>query len=150
MRKLFKVSVLFVILILMVVAVGSVAAEEGYQTESSGTAARINFELAGHVAQEGVYVIQEPGGRVVTTWYALDGWQDSGWLNDLSISFENVWVQVVYYPGPDTEGTEMVILNHAPDETYGWLSKGEAHALEVAWPDTEIAPGPGAADAAGE
>lgn len=73
----------------------------------------------------------------MASWYALDGWQDSGWLDNLKISRNEVWVQVLYYPGPDTEPTVMEILNHAPSEDYGWLAKGVAHALEVGWPESE-------------
>ena len=47
-------------------------------------------------------------------------------------------MEVVYYPGPDTEGTVLTILNHVPDEPYGWVASNEAHALEVAWPDQEL------------
>ena len=108
------------------------------EAEPEGAAVRIDFEVAGHAAKRGLYIVQTPGGGEIASWYALDGWEDSGWISNLEFGKETVWVEVVYYPGPDTEGTVMRILNHAPDEAYGWVSQGIAHALEVAWPDMEI------------
>jgi hypothetical protein len=95
---------------------------------------RINFEVAGEAAVRGLYLVQEIGGHNVTSWYALDGWQDSGWLKGLDISYENVYVRVLFYRGPDTDPVELVILNPAPDSSYGWMSWGVCHALEVGWP----------------
>ena len=95
---------------------------------------RINFEVSGHDAARGLYIVQETGGKLLASWYALDGWQDSGWFKDIDITHENVYVQVLYYRGPDTEPVELTILNHAPDSPYGWMSWGVCHALEVAWP----------------
>jgi hypothetical protein len=99
------------------------------------TCLRINFDVGGESAARGLYVVQEIGGHVLASWYALEGWQDSGWFYDIDITHENVYVQVLYYRGPDTEPIELKILNHAPDSPYGWLSWGMCHALEVAWPD---------------
>jgi hypothetical protein len=96
---------------------------------------RINFEVSGEEAKRGLYIVQETGGKVLASWYALDGWKDSGWFKDIDISFENVYVNVLYYPGPDTDPTVMKILNHAPDSPHGWMSWGICHAIEVAWPD---------------
>jgi hypothetical protein len=94
---------------------------------------RINFEIGGHVARTGLYVVQEIGGRVLASWYADEGWEDSGWIY-VDISHPSVYVQVLYYPGPDTEPVVMEMLNPAPDTPYGWLTRGMCHALEVAWP----------------
>ena len=146
MKKSIKMSALFgLVALMMLLVAGSAGAqdeEEVTQPDPEGTATRINFELTDDVAKEGLYVVQEAGGSIVATWYALDGWQDSGWLNHLDLTRESVWVNVLYYPGPDTEPTTLTILNHAPDETYGWLSRGTAHALEVAWPEAEPTPTP--------
>ena len=111
---------------------------EAAEADPSGTAVRIDFEIAGHQAKRGHYSVQVAGGAEVASWYALDGWEDSGWIDDLEIAGEEVYVDVLYYPGPETEPTVMRILNHAPDTESGWLSRGVAHALEVAWPDQEI------------
>jgi hypothetical protein len=118
---------------------GEVEAEESAPAEAkpSGTATRIDFEVSGDVTKEGLYVVQEVLAGEVASWYAMEGWQDSGWMEFLNISADDVWVQVLYYPGPDTEPTVLEILNHVPGKAYGWLSKGEAHALEVGWPDSE-------------
>jgi hypothetical protein len=140
MKKLVRLLALFGIATLVILlAVGSVGAQEDEadQPDPEGTATRINFEQSEDSALEGLYVVQETGGRIVATWYAEEGWRDSGWLNHLDLAHESVWVNVLFYPGPDTEPTTLTILNHAPKKTYGWLSRGTAHALEVAWPEAE-------------
>jgi len=114
-------------------------AAEPAETEPDGTAVRIDFELApGHSAKRGHYSVQALGGGEIASWYALDGWEDSGWITEVDIGNRTVWVEVVYYPGPETEGTVMRILNHVPGEPYGWAASGTAHALEVAWPDMPV------------
>lgn len=154
MKKLAGVGFLFIVVVLvMMLSVSLVGAQEGDAADGEAaaseeaapaevvpdkTAVRIDFELAGQEAKRGHYSVQVPGGAEVASWYALDGWQDSGWITDLELARDDVWVQVVYYPGPDTEGTVLTILNHVADEEYGWLGRGKAHALEVAWPDQEI------------
>ena len=162
MKNLVKVRVLFgIIALVMLLAVGSAGAleiepeiepgvdpvgegeiepepEAAPEAAPEGTAVRIDFEIAGHVAKRGHYSVQQLGGGEIASWYALDGWEDSGWISNVDIGNRTVWVEVVYYPGPDTEGTVMRILNHVPDEPYGWVANGMVHALEVAWPDQEI------------
>lgn len=96
---------------------------------------RINFEMGPDVAQRGTFVVREAGGRVLATWWAEDGWTDSGWIHDIDITFPSVYVQVFFVKGDGSEPIEMVILNPAPDTPYGWLTRGRCHALEVAWPD---------------
>lgn len=103
---------------------------------------RINFEVGGDVARRGLYVVQEVGGRVLYSWWAEEGWEDSGWVRDIDITFPTVYVQVFYHPGDGSPPIEMVMLNPAPDTTYGWLARGQCHALEVAWPsDVPVEPG---------
>jgi len=118
---------------------GGEAAEEAEAAEAgpSGTAVRIDFEVAGHQAKRGLYVVTEIGGAEYASWYALDGWEDSGWI-EFDLPLDAVYVDVLYYPGPDTEPTVMRMLNPAFEETHGWVARGVAHALEVAWPDQEI------------
>lgn len=96
---------------------------------------RINFDVGGQEARRGLYIVQEIGGQVYVEWYAEDGWKDSGWFKDIDIVFEEVYVYVVYYSGPDREPIYMKILNPAPDTPYGWMARGVCHAIEVAWPD---------------
>ena len=96
---------------------------------------RINFEVSGQAAHRGEYVVMEDGGRILARWQADNGWQDSGWFQGIDISFEAVYVKVLYYRGDGSPPIEMVILNHAPDSSYGWMAWGMCHALEVAWPD---------------
>ena len=147
MKKLVRNGALFGILaLLLLFVIGSVGAADSEgdvdapaEAAPSGTAARIDFELApGHAAKRGHYSIQVPGGAEVASWYALDGWLDSGWINDLEIGSETVLVDVLYYPGPETEPTKMRILNPAPGTEMGWLGRGMSHALEVAWPDQPV------------
>ncbi|KPK08966.1 MAG: hypothetical protein AMJ56_11135 [Anaerolineae bacterium SG8_19] len=104
----------------------------------NGTALRIDFEFTDDVARTGTYVVQEVGGGFVAEWYALDGWRDSGWIDELNISREAVHVQVLYYPTPEAEPTIMRILNPAGGTEYGWLARGIEHALEVEFPDEAI------------
>jgi hypothetical protein len=100
----------------------------------SNACVRIDFETGGDDAARGLYVVQETGGKLLASWYALDGWKDSGWIKEIDITHENVFVQVLYYRGPGAEPVVMRILNHAPGSPHGWMSWGVCHALEVAWP----------------
>lgn len=95
---------------------------------------RINFDVSGDEARRGLYVAQEVGGRYLAAWEADDGWKDSGWFYDIDITFPAVYAQVLYYHGPDVEPVYLKIVNPAPDTDYGWLARGQCHALEVAWP----------------
>jgi cell division septation protein DedD len=102
---------------------------------------RINFEMSGDSAQEGVYEVREVGGRLLYTWYAQEGWQDSGWVYGIDISFKNVYIEVFFVP-EDGPRINMDIMNPSPGTSYGWLSRGQCHALEVGWPDPNITPTP--------
>lgn len=95
---------------------------------------RINFEVAGQSARAGRYDVYEIWGRHLYTWYADEGWQDSGWIQPIDITFENVLVDVIY----SNNGSPITLsnVNPAPNTTHGWMSRGMCHALEVAWPDT--------------
>lgn len=95
---------------------------------------RVNFEIGPDSARRGTYVVQEVGGRVLTTWWADNGWFDSGWITDLKISFPAVYVQVLFVKGDGSDPIEMKILNPAPGTPYGWLAANQCHALEVAFP----------------
>ncbi len=95
---------------------------------------RINFDITGDEARQGMFLVQEVGGRHLISWDAADGWQDSGWFHDIDITFEDVFVQVLYYSSPGGEPIVMKIVNPAPGTEYGWMSRGMCHALEVGWP----------------
>jgi hypothetical protein len=94
---------------------------------------RINFEIGPDSARRGTYVVRETGGHLLATWWAEEGWMDSGWVRDIDISAPAVYVQVIFVKGDGTE-TVMRILNPAPGTEYGWVARGQCHALEVAWP----------------
>jgi citrate lyase gamma subunit len=94
---------------------------------------RINFEVGPDQARRGTFVVRETGGKVLATWWAEEGWMDSGWIEDIDISAPAVYVQVIFVKGDGTE-IEMKILNPAPDTSFGWLARGQCHAIEVAWP----------------
>ena len=100
---------------------------------------RINFEVSGGEAREGVYEVREVGGRLLYSWYAQAGWRDSGWIYGIDISFENVYIEVFYVP-QDGARVKMVIANPVHGTPYGWLSRGMCHALEVGWLDETITP----------
>ncbi len=95
---------------------------------------RINFEIGSDSARRGTYVVQETGGRVLATWWADEGWMDSGWVYDVDISYHSVYVQVFFVKGDGSDPVEMTILNPAPGTNYGWMTRGRCHALEVAFP----------------
>ena len=95
---------------------------------------RINFEVTGDVAQTGIYEVQEVNGRPLASWAALAGWQDSGWIANIDISFEAVHVRVLYQAGGGADPIEMAIANPAPGTSYGWVARGMCHAVEVGWP----------------
>lgn len=96
---------------------------------------RINWEISGHYTRPGTYVVSEVWGRVLTTWQTdRHDLQDSGaWLG-FDITFPAVWVTVTYHPGDGRPPVEMAILNHAPEHPWGWLARGQCHAIEVGWP----------------
>lgn len=96
---------------------------------------RIDFEMGPDVARRGTFVVKEVGGRVLTTWWADEGWTDSDWIYDIDITFPSVYVQVFFVKGDGSPPIELVILNPAPGTPYGWMTRGRCHALEVAWPD---------------
>jgi hypothetical protein len=102
---------------------------------------RINFEVSGGEALEGIYEVREVGGRLLYSWYAQEGWRDSGWIYGIDISFENVYIEVFYVP-QDGPPVKMVIANPSPGTPYGWLSWGVCHALEIGWPDETVTPTP--------
>ncbi len=95
---------------------------------------RINFEVSGDMAQAGTYEVREVNGRSLASWTAQAGWQDSGWLQDIEISFKAVYVNVFYLPGGSADPVQMAIWNPAPGTQYGWVARGMCHALEVGWP----------------
>lgn len=96
---------------------------------------RIDFEMGTGVARRGTFVVKEVGGRVLATWWADEGWTDSGWIHDIDITFEAVHVQVFFVKGDGSPPIEMTIINPAPNTPYGWMVRGRCHALEVDWPD---------------
>ena len=95
---------------------------------------RINFDVSGQEARRGLYIAQEIGGGVPVGWEADDGWKDSGWFQDIDVTFEAVYVEVLYYHGPGAQPVRMKMFNPAPDVDAGWVARGMCHALEVGWP----------------
>lgn len=96
---------------------------------------RINFEVAGHYAKPGAYVLSEVWGRVLHVWHTdKAGQQDSGAWVGFDITYPAVWVTVTYHPGNGGPPIDMAILNHAPDLPWGWVARGMCHAIEVGWP----------------
>jgi hypothetical protein len=157
MKKLVLVATLFAIVsLVMVFAVGTVGADSLHPPDSkpprtsggawlnkvysepAGAAARINFEMAGHRARPGLYVIVTREGKELASWYARGGETDSGWISDLTLPYRKVWVEVLYYSGPGANPARMRMLNNLPPKRFSWLARNTAHALEVAWPDEPL------------
>ncbi len=95
---------------------------------------RINFEVSGDVAEAGTYEVVEVNGHSLASWEAQAGWQDSGWIKDLEISYEAVYVNVFYHPADGSDPITMAIFNPAPGTDYGWVARDMCHAVEVGWP----------------
>jgi hypothetical protein len=95
---------------------------------------RVNFDMGGDEARRGAFVVREVGGAVLAIWEADNGWTDSGWIRDIDIPYPSIYVQVFFHKGDGSDPIEMTILNPAPGTSYGWLTRGKCHAIEVAWP----------------
>jgi LysM repeat protein len=112
---------------------------------TEGTAcARINFlkgldRYTGSPA-DGTYVISEFNGRGgLASWKARAGDVDSGWIEDINITFPQVHVVVSFYPADGGRPVVMQIVNPAPEsdyEDFGWLARGTCHAIEIQYPYT--------------
>lgn len=97
--------------------------------------AQFSFHQGGRSAQAGVYALHDVTGGQIAVWSAPAGAMASGWIYDLPVTFASVHARVLFYPryGGGT-AVEMRILNHAPDTTAGWLTRGLCHSLELAYP----------------
>ena len=95
---------------------------------------RINFEVSGDFALAGTYEVVELDGRPLASWTAQTGWQDSGWIRDIEISYDAVHVEVFFYSDNGGAPVKMAIYNPAPGTDYGWVARGMCHAVEVGWP----------------
>lgn len=97
--------------------------------------AQFSFHQAGRGAPAGVYALHDTTGGQIAAWSAPAGAMASGWIYDLPVAFASVHARVLFYPryGGGT-AVEMNILNHAPDSTAGWLTRGLCHSLELAYP----------------
>ena len=95
---------------------------------------RVNFEVSGDVAQAGSYEVVEVSGRSLASWTAKAGWQDSGWIHNIEISYEAVYVEVFYHDDSGGNPVKMAIFNPAPGTDFGWVARGMCHAVEVGWP----------------
>jgi hypothetical protein len=99
---------------------------------SKKACARINFEVSGDSALAGTYQLVETDGRLLATWQAQNGWEDSGWIT-VKIAHPSVYVQVFYLANPSAIPVELQIINPAPGTNYGWLTEDMCHAIEVGW-----------------
>lgn len=84
--------------------------------------------------QAGLYIMREVTNGDLVTWYAQAGQVDSGWFNDIAISFDAVHVEVWFYPADGSGPMKMQIVNHAPGRSDGWLARGMCHAIEIQYP----------------
>lgn len=108
---------------------------------------RINFEVSGAEAKLGLYQILEENGKPLVSWYAEEGWEDSGVFCEIDISYPAVKLLVNYYSGPGAQPEQMWVLNPPFEEVvgfsptydrwWGWkgaVARGQSVAVEVAWP----------------
>ncbi len=97
--------------------------------------AQFSFHQGRRSAQAGVYALHDVTGGQIAAWSAPAGAMASGWIYDLPVAFASVHARVLFYPryGGGT-AVEMNILNHAPDTTAGWLTRGLCHSLELTFP----------------
>ncbi|MBX3057194.1 MAG: LysM peptidoglycan-binding domain-containing protein [Anaerolineae bacterium] len=97
--------------------------------------AQFSFHQGGRSAQAGVYALHDVTGGQIAAWSAPAGAMASGWIYDLPVAFTSVHARVLFYPryGGGT-AVEMNILNHAPNTTAGWLTRGLCHSLELTFP----------------
>lgn len=75
--------------------------------------------------------MKEVGGTVIFVWNARDGQLDSGWIRDLYITREVVWVTVAFLPADGGPSIPIEIINPAGGTSYGWLQRGICHAIEI-------------------
>jgi LysM repeat protein len=98
---------------------------------------RFNF-LAGRDRYQGSragrYEMNEVTGKLLATWQAREGDVDSGWLSNLTTSFESVHIVVTFYPGDGSAAVNMQIVNPAGGTSYGWLTRNVCHAVEIQFP----------------
>lgn len=102
---------------------------------------RFNLELGrdsktGSVVP-GVYkMFEHSTGSELASWEAKAGWKDSGWLEDIKLAHaDGTYVEVYFYPTSGTPGSvKLEIINPAPGTSFGWLSPGICHAIELQFP----------------
>jgi hypothetical protein len=78
--------------------------------------------------------MNEVTGKLLATWQAREGDVDSGWLSNLTTSFESVHIVVTFYPGDGSAAVNMQIVNPAGGTSYGWLTRNVCHAVEIQYP----------------
>lgn len=84
---------------------------------------------------EGLYVLKEANGSQLASWYAYTGEIDSGWITGIQTSFDSVHVSVVFFPAYGGGlPIQMEIVNPAGGTTYGWLTRGICHSVEIQYP----------------
>ena len=86
-------------------------------------------------SQDGVFVLFEDTNGALTSWYGAAGAADSGWIDGFNITHRDVHVKVLFYPNDGhAVPVLMTIVNPAPSSSYGWLSRGSCHAIEIEYP----------------
>lgn len=100
---------------------------------------RFNFDQGNDAdtgSRDGVFILFEKTNGALASWYGSAGATDSGWINGFDITHDSVHVQVLFYPLHDSDSPIMMeIVNPAPNSTYGWLSRGQCHAVEIQYAD---------------
>ena len=105
---------------------------------TDGACVRINLEVGRDKERgthgTGTYSVRELSGNVIATWHAVDGALDSGWINTAFISNETIYVEIFFDLIGNNRTIQLEIVNPAPGTSYGWLTRGICHAIEVQFP----------------
>jgi murein DD-endopeptidase MepM/ murein hydrolase activator NlpD len=119
----------------LVIPPGNFGTAAAFAPNDQYACVQFSFQQAAHGAKAGVYALHDVTGGQIAAWSAPTGAQDSGWIYHLPVAFASVHARVLFYPRyGGGAAVEMIILNHAPDTTAGWLTRGMCHSLELDFP----------------
>lgn len=87
-------------------------------------------------SRDGVFIMFDDTNGAIASWYGPAGATDSGWINGFDITFDEVYVQVLFYPNDGKAVPVMMeVVNPAPGTPHGWLNRGRCHAIEIQYAD---------------
>ena len=106
---------------------------------------RFNFEVAGHVGQNGTCTMRRDTGDLLLVWDMQAGWTDSathpdadaeGWI-PVYIPHESVYIEVFCDVGNGPVRMDIYngIIHPGTGQLVGWLTRGKRNAIEIGWPE---------------